>query len=256
MMKNSMLKVTKGDLEILKGKDKSVILWGIPDHISTLAADPRSTKSSVQARGTFQGHEETVEDVQFCPTSAQEFCSVGDDSCLILWDARSGSTPVIKVERAHNADLHCVDWNPLDVNLILSGSADNTVRMFDRRNLTSGPINIFEGHTEAVNCVQWSPDRSSVFGSAAEDGVLNIWDYKLVDQQNKSTGLFFRHAGHRDKVVDFHFNSSDPWTIVSVSDDSETEGGTLQIWRMLDLLYKPEEEALADLEKIKTQMLT
>lgn len=72
------------------GKDKSVILWGIHDHISTLAADPRSTKSSgtggiknskgersddapssspsVQARGTFQGHEATVEDVQFCPT--------------------------------------------------------------------------------------------------------------------------------------------------------------------------------------------
>lgn len=30
-------------------------------------------------------------------SSAQEFCSVGDDSCLILWDARSGSAPVVKV---------------------------------------------------------------------------------------------------------------------------------------------------------------
>lgn len=29
--------------------------------------------------------------------SAQEFCSVGDDSCLILWDARTGSSPAIKV---------------------------------------------------------------------------------------------------------------------------------------------------------------
>lgn len=35
----------------------------------------------------------------------------------------------------------------------------------------------------------------------------------------------------RDKVVDFHFNSSDPWTIVSVSDDCESTngGGTLQV---------------------------
>ncbi|KAL1811321.1 hypothetical protein DCAR_0623395 [Daucus carota subsp. sativus] len=260
------------------GKDRSVILWSIHDHISTLAGDPKSAKSSktgsiktskgdrsddmpssspyVQARGTFQGHEDTVEDVQFCPSSAQEFCSVGDDSCLILWDTRSGSTPVIKVERAHNADIHCVDWNPVDVDLILTGSADKTVRMFDRRNLTSGPINIFAGHSEAVNCVQWSPDRSSVFGSAAEDGILNIWDYKQVDKQDKSTGLFFQHAGHRDKVVDFHFNSSDPWTIVSVSDDTDTGGGTLQIWRMLDLLYKPEEDALADLEKFKSQLLS
>lgn len=36
--------------------------------------------------------------VTVLPQSAQEFCSVGDDSCLILWDTRSGSTPVIKVK--------------------------------------------------------------------------------------------------------------------------------------------------------------
>lgn len=29
--------------------------------------------------------------------SAQEFCSVGDDSCLILWDTRVGSSPAVKV---------------------------------------------------------------------------------------------------------------------------------------------------------------
>lgn len=35
----------------------------------------------------------------------------------------------------------------------------------------------------------------------------------------------------RDKIVDFHWNSSDPWTIVSVSDDGESTGGggTLQV---------------------------
>lgn len=35
----------------------------------------------------------------------------------------------------------------------------------------------------------------------------------------------------RDKVVDFHWNASDPWTIVSVSDDGESTGGggTLQV---------------------------
>lgn len=35
----------------------------------------------------------------------------------------------------------------------------------------------------------------------------------------------------RDKVVDFHWNSSDPWTIISVSDDGESTGGggTLQV---------------------------
>ncbi|CAK9144127.1 unnamed protein product [Ilex paraguariensis] len=263
------------------GRDKSVVFWSIHDHISTLTSD--ASKSAVSAgsiikstdnptigpRGIFQGHEDTVEDVQFCPSSAQEFCSVGDDSCLILWDARVGSSPVVKVEKAHNADVHCVDWSPHDENLILTGSADHSVRMFDRRNLTfdgvGSPIHKFEGHRAAVLCVQWSPEKASVFGSSAEDGFLNIWDYEKVGKKNESRtrspsdppGLFFKHAGHRDKVVDFHWNASDPWTIVSVSDDGETSGGggTLQIWRMTDLLYRPEEEVLAELYQFKDHVI-
>ncbi|PKU76302.1 WD-40 repeat-containing protein MSI4 [Dendrobium catenatum] len=277
------------------GKDMSVVLWSIQDHISTLgvASDAKSLEASsgssggkqaakagnnkssdsptVAPRGVYQGHEDTVEDVQFCPTSAEEFCSVGDDSCLILWDARAGTSPVVKVEKAHNSDLHCVDWNPHDVNFILTGSADNSVRMFDRRNLSSGgigsPVHKFEGHSAAVLCVQWSPDKASVFGSAAEDGFLNVWDHEKVGKKrersgtrttNSPPGLFFQHAGHRDKVVDFHWNASDPWTIVSVSDDCQSTGGggTLQIWRMSDLIYRPEEEVLEELEKFKSHILT
>ncbi|XP_052182469.1 WD-40 repeat-containing protein MSI4-like [Diospyros lotus] len=277
------------------GKDKSVVLWSIQDHISSLAADPGPSKSqfgvsgvksitkvgvgndkpvespTIGPRGTYLGHGDTVEDVQFCPSSAEEFCSVGDDSCLILWDARTGSSPVVKVEKAHNADLHCVDWNPHDVNLILTGSADNSIHMFDRRKLTSGgvgsPVHIFEGHNAAVLCVQWSPDKSSVFGSSAEDGILNIWDHEKIGKRPDNAlsrvsdhppGLFFRHAGHRDKVVDFHWNSCDPWTIVSVSDDGESTGGggTLQIWRMIDMIYRPEDEVVAELDKFKSHILT
>ncbi|KAL7617306.1 WD-40 repeat-containing protein MSI4 [Lactuca sativa] len=252
------------------GKDKSVVLWSIHDHISTLATktggtnDKPSESPVIQARGVFQGHEDTVEDVQFCPSSEQEFCSVGDDSCLILWDARTGSSPVVKVEKAHNADLHCVDWNPIDENLILTGSADNTIRLFDRRNLTNNgvgsPIHIFQNHTAAVLCVQWSPDKSSVFGSSAEDGVLNIWDHNKIGERSgeASKGLLFRHSGHRDKVVDFHWNAHDPWTIVSVSDDDETTGGggTLQIWRMIDLIYRPQQEVITELDKFRSHILT
>ncbi|KAL9387932.1 hypothetical protein Peur_021056 [Populus x canadensis] len=277
------------------GKDKLVVLWSIQDHISTLAAEPGLSKSpgsggfpnksaskagggndkrtkspSIGPRDVYQGHTDTVEDVQFCPSSAQEFCSVGDDSCLVLWDARAGCTPVVKVEKAHNTDLHCVDWNPHDVNLILTGSADNSVHMFDRRNLNLGgvgaPVHKFEGHNAAVLCVQWSPDKSSVFGTSAEDGILNIWDYEKIGKKQDSTGLkvptappglFFRHAGHRDKVVDFHWNASDPWTIVSVSDDGESTGGggTLQIWRMIDLIHRAEEDVLVELENFKSHIL-
>ncbi|TVU35359.1 hypothetical protein EJB05_17245 [Eragrostis curvula] len=266
------------------GKDKSVVLWSIQDHISALGDSSKNDSSpgasinkmsgsgktanekdspKVDPRGVFHGHDSTVEDVQFCPSSAQEFCSVGDDACLILWDARTGTAPAVKVEKAHSGDVHCVDWNPLDVNYILTGSADNSVRMWDRRNLSSGgassPVHKFEGHKAAVLCVQWSPDKASVFGSSAEDGFLNVWDHEKIGKKknsNSPAGLFFQHAGHRDKIVDFHWNSSDPWTIVSVSDDGESTGGggTLQIWRMSDLIYRPEDEVLAELETFKAHL--
>ncbi|GJR34544.1 retrovirus-related pol polyprotein from transposon TNT 1-94 [Tanacetum coccineum] len=203
----------------------------------------------------------------FCPSSGQEFCSVGDDSCLILWDARTGSSPVVKVEKAHDADLHCVVWNPIDQNLILTGSADNTIHLFDRRNLTTdgigSPIHIFENHTAAVLCVQWSPDKSSVFGSSAEDGILNVWDHNKIGESSgpaskTAQGLLFRHSGNRDKVVDFQWNAHDPWTIVSVSNDDESTGGgrTMQIWRMIDLIYRPEQEVLTELDKFRSHILT
>ncbi|XP_058774193.1 WD-40 repeat-containing protein MSI4-like [Vicia villosa] len=268
------------------GRDKHVVLWSIHDHIASLATEAgpdakqgsnvggsgekTAESPSVGPRGIYRGHKDTVEDVQFCPTSAQEFCSVGDDSCLILWDARVGTTPAVKVEKAHDGDVHCVDWNTHDINLILTGSADNSVRMFDRRKLSGhgvgSPIFKFEGHDAPVLCVQWCPAKSSVFGSGAEDGIINIWDHDKVGKTLGSTdptvsqaspGLFFRHAGHRDKVVDFHWNAADPWTIVSVSDDcaSTGGGGTLQIWRMMDLIYRPEEEVMAELDSFKTHIL-
>lgn len=280
-------------LVISGGKDQAVVLWGISDHIAKATAAAASApptgrqswnsggqgcpernrgSSRVDARGVFKGHTATVEDVQFRPSNPDEFCSVGDDSCLIVWDVRAGSEPAIKVEKAHDADLHSVDWNAIDENLLLTGSVDASVRLFDLRKLSGSgfgvPIQRFEGHTAAVLCVQWCPDKSSVFGSCAEDGVLNVWDHEKVTAasrdsgnlskrfSNPAPGLFFQHVGHRDKVVDFHWNYEDPWTLASVSDDGHNigGGGTLQVWRMSDFIYRAESEVLEELERIHPQV--
>ncbi|XP_072064406.1 WD-40 repeat-containing protein MSI4-like [Arachis hypogaea] len=96
------------------------------------------------------------------------------------------------VNKAHDEDIHCVDWNPHDINFILTSSTNNTVKMFDRRKLNSGgvrsPIYKFEGHEAAILCVRWCPDKSSVFGSSTEDGFLNIWDHEKVGQISSPYG--------------------------------------------------------------------
>ena len=44
----------------------------------------------------------------------------------------------------------------------------------------------------------------------------------------------------------------DPWTMASVS--TGDGGNTLQLWRMNDLIYRPEAEALAELERHKVSI--
>jgi vacuolar-type H+-ATPase subunit H len=68
----------------------------------------------------------------------------------------------------------------------------------------------------------------------------------------------FQHCGHQAPVVDFQWDPEDPWTLISVSDDVQSElgGGTLQIWRVNDMIYRPEAEVLAELEQHREFVLT
>lgn len=69
--------------------------------------DQSGETPTIPARGLFKGHKDTVEDVQFKPNSYDEFCSVGDDHCLLLWDAREGTAPVIQVRKHVGCGCHC-----------------------------------------------------------------------------------------------------------------------------------------------------
>ena len=50
-------------------------------------------------------------------------------------------------------------------------------------------------------------------------------------------------------MVDFQWHPTDPYTMMSVSEDQG--GGTLQLWRICDLVTQDEKEALAELDKHK-----
>ncbi|GAQ79765.1 nucleosome assembly factor [Klebsormidium nitens] len=273
------------------GRDGEVLLWHLADQMTSLAStsaeappadgggagrksvnsgglggldgDTPTKATEVAERGRFPGHTDTIEDVVFRPSSGDEFCSVGDDAAIIFWDARQeGGKPAAKVASAHDDDIHCVDWSAEDEHAVLTGGADHSVRLFDRRKLAAkgkaAVVATFAAHTAAILNVQWCPHRKGVFASGGEDGLVMVWDAERAGAAQNGSGngrqppeLMFQHAGHRDKVVDFQWNTADPWTILSVSDDISFAGGggALQIWRMNDLIYKPEEEALGELKR-------
>ena len=251
-----------------------------------------SKSKTLGAKRRFRGHDDIVEDVTHHPTDsgANIIASVSDDRSLIIWDARlsgnkHGDGIATRLEEAHSDDMNCVDWNVHDANKILTGSSDGTIHIYDYRMLPShgrrSIVQRYGYHGDAyeggnagcgdqshyklgnITNVMWSPTGDGrFFASAGDDGVVTIWDSSKSGAANADglpEALLFRHAGHRASIVDFDWNPHSAWTIASMSDDSQNPrlgGGTLQVWRITDLIYKSlecDENAQAEwMEQLRT----
>ena len=240
------------------GKDMNVLVWDIEGAMGRGQISPMSV---------LEGHRNTVEDVTFKPDSFSELASVADDYSLLLWDTRANDgKPSAAVHKAHgNKDIHCVDWSGLATHMLVTGAQDGGVHVWDTRHLTK-PISVFTHHTEAVMNVEWSPHIPNVFASGSDDGLVCVWD---LSRKNSSLStrqvnipvpeeLLLQHAGHQSSVVDFCWSPDDPWTIMSASVDvsSGKGGGTLQLWRISDLVYKSEAEIMEELEPYRDYIVT
>lgn len=254
-----------GSLVASGDKDSKLLLWDIGDTSTSIASTnvDSSSKSVVkeciiQPRIDLVGHSAAVEDLCFHPTEADQLVSVGDDKLMLFWDTRANAHPAHTVKDVHSEDIHCIDWNPHDTNMLLTGSGDCKLRLFDRRRLDATPsqsacLHVFDAHNQPINNCEWSPTSRNHFASAADsDPHLYIWDTSLigstVEESEKKVGpaeLVFKHNGHRCGVADFQWNPSNPWLVASLSED--VSGGTLQVWRMSDLLTRDNKDVLAEL---------
>ncbi|CAK0756589.1 hypothetical protein CVIRNUC_002468 [Coccomyxa viridis] len=266
------------------GDDTQVLIWDLRDHeggswltMKEAEGRPPSNEPFLNAKLRLQGHTNVVEDLVWQPGSAAELASVGDDYKLLFWDTRAGTVPAASLEDAHGKkDLHCVDWSSLQLELLVTGAADGTVRVWDRRHL-SAPLFDFRPHDKPIIRVEWAPYKKGVFASGGEDQMIAVWDLerssesvpsavaaapaaeeeKAQDGKKKPTlppQLIFQHAGHRSQVVDFQWHATDPYTMASVSDSGE--GSTLQAWRISDMIWRPIDVVLAELEQHRDFIVT
>lgn len=253
---------------VLSGdKNGVILLWDIEANIR---GGPGPAEVGVLKR--FEGHSETVEDVCFKPHSASEFCSVGDDQMLLFWDARAKSTPVQEAPKWCTVDLHCVDWNAAQDDLLVTGDANGATFVFDRRKIKgpngeASPLHSLHHHEEGVYRVGWLPNSTKHFASGGEDSSLFVWDLSRIGtasadaMQVEGHGsappeIICKHSGHRGSVQDLQWNPLLPWVMGSVSEDASWAmgGGTMQIWRPLDLLYRSDGESVAEIEKLQNDM--
>ncbi|GLI70202.1 hypothetical protein VaNZ11_015014 [Volvox africanus] len=349
------------------GNDKLVLVWDLADQITALASTSASAKhSELKSRYRLEGHTATVGDLVFQPRAKDMLISVADDGRVITWDLRGGggkggSYMASQLQDAHGpgVNIMCVDWNPVDENLLVTGAQDGVLQVWDRRRMSTRNDRLFtfdvhrkptQSQSDIIH-VEWHPTCKDVFASGSEDHTIAIWDLSPTRRQaaeaaaaaavkdgaaaaaatgegvggggefgqQSSNGavdggsggggggggekdkeksapskkrarnsgakdgaaaaagaggkagaaagteeippqLIFRHLGHRaGRVTDFQWSPAEPWTVISVSDNSVTDeyypDGTLQVWRMIDLLYRPYEEAIAELEQHRNFIL-
>jgi len=244
------------------GQDTNVLLWNLADYDNGSLMNPQGTSSEgaqLAANTTLQGHEQVVGDLVFRPATCHELASVGDDSALLFWDTRAGTSPSLKVAQAHgDQGIQCVDWSLQDPNFVATGAADGGLKVWDKRNTGQAAFS-FDTHTSPLLRVEWAnyPKNPGVLASGGEDGIICVWDLKSAQPAAGTTKhppqLLFQHAGHRSPVADFQWHPTDPFTMVSVTDDNA--GGTMHMWRINDLIYRPEQEVIKELEQYKEDIL-
>ena len=217
---------------LLSGSDdQQICLWDI-------GAAGKASKS-LDAQTIYKSHQGVVEDVAWHHKHEYIFGSVGDDKKLLIWDTRKpADEPWHKVE-AHDAEVNCLAFNPVNEWVLATGSADKTVALHDIRNLGQR-LHVFDGHTEEVFQISWSPKNETILSSCGADRRLNIWDLSRIgaeqDAEEAEDGppeLLFVHGGHTAKISDFSWNSNDEWVMASVAEDN-----ILQIWQMAENVYE------------------
>lgn len=192
---------------------------------------------------TFRFHTNTVEDVAWHAKDEHLAGSVGDDCRLCIFDIRDESkSPIHNVPNAHDKDINCLAFNPLNEYVLATGSADQTVAIWDLRNM-SRPMSQLIGHTDQVFKVEWAPFNESILGSCSADRRVGLWDLSRIgceqsveDAEDGPPELLFLHGGHTSKVSDFSWCTKDEWSIASVAEDN-----VLQVWNPAEEIYALEE---------------
>ncbi|EME29763.1 Glutamate-rich WD repeat-containing protein 1 [Galdieria sulphuraria] len=176
----------------------------------------------------FEGHQNSVEDLQWSPVEPTVFVSSSVDQSIRFWDTRLGKHCALVMERAHASDINVLSWNPIDTHLLVSGGDEGIFQVWDLRTLSTeqgsqnptSPVAKFDFHKSPIVAIEWSPFESSSLVCAAADGRISFWDLSLeADQDEESEQamnldekwkdvppqLLFLHEGQKDpKDVHWH----------------------------------------------------
>ncbi|KAI9093723.1 WD40-repeat-containing domain protein [Phlyctochytrium arcticum] len=188
---------------------------------------------------SFQGHTDSVEDIQWSPKQGEVFATSSVDQTIKIWDARTKDKYQLSVH-AHDSDVNVISWHPTVDYLLASGADCGTFSIWDLRMWAStsstnppAPAATFKWHQGPITSLEWKPHESSVIAVSGEDNQLTLWDFALErDAEEEATmkmgangqaitvpaQLLFIHQG-QNQIKDLHWHPQIPGVVLSTALD-------------------------------------
>eukprot|EP01135_Chromosphaera_perkinsii_P003242 Nk52_evm17s239 gene=Nk52_evmTU17s239 len=176
----------------------------------------------------FNGHESSVEDLQWSPSEDNIFASCSVDKTIKVWDCRNKGMAGVSV-KAHDADVNVISWSKVVSYLMISGGDDGLFKIWDLRNFKSDqPAASYKWHTAPITSVEWHPTEDSVLAVAGADNQISLWDLSLEnDEEAMKTladeelshippQLLFVHQGQED-IKELHWHPQQDGVIMSTA---------------------------------------
>ena len=149
--------------------------------------------------GSFSDPNHDARVAEYSPVDTQ-VATGGGDGTLRIWDAETGNA--IAVLNGYGSAITALAYSP-DGQRIASGSFDGTLRLWDIR--THNEIAALEGHTSTISDIAYSPDGRRV-ASGSVDRTVRVWSTM----------------------------SADPVLTLEPRPSTETIGGRLRMWNVVD----------------------
>lgn len=143
------------------GWDRSIKVWDIEQE--------RCIKS-------YRGHSDMVWSTAYSRTQQDLFISVSQDGRVILWDTRAPKiASKLSDSTQYNSIPRCVDWSPLDHNVLAIGFEDGSVCLHKILNARQ-PVIAYCPHERAVNKLAFSPRSPDWLASVSDDMWVHVQD--------------------------------------------------------------------------------
>eukprot|EP01083_Nonionella_stella_P045693 122579_1 len=123
------------------------------------------------------------------------------DGSLTLWDANSivnqgDASPFISSSSQHSGGISCLEFHPLQPNLLASGSQDSEVFVWDLKNMQS-PIGSPPGDNGRLNAhvsaLAWNKKVPHILSTSYGNGQTCVWDLRKT---KSSPVLTVRDSSH------------------------------------------------------------